>query len=270
SVFGLFAISSPNWINEMARYGVWVFLLYGLIAGITRSLQGSVVARLYLIALLSFVVLASMATLPSNLTSNTIYVEHYGLASVAVEVILLALVLTYQVGQLYRERLKILFRLDQSNKLAHTDAVTQVPNRYALEVELASFAQSSSLTYIDMDNLKHYNDTFGHAKGDEMLVMFAALMKDGLQGNGMIYRVGGDEFAVTCKEGNTKRVQELIDRVVDKMHQLGFEYAGVSAGTAFMFEADNSSDLKHLADIRMYENKHIRKAKYSHHFRAEG
>lgn len=258
-VFAFFAMTSPNWINEMARYGVWVFLLYGLVAGLTRTLQGSMVARLYLIALVSFIVLASMATLPTQLSSNTIYVEHYGLAAIAIEVILLALVLTYQVGKLYRERMKILLSLDQSNKLAHTDAVTQAPNRYALEIELVSFKQDSSLTYIDMDNLKLYNDRFGHAKGDELLITFAALMKKGLGNKGFIYRVGGDEFAVTSQDGETNRVQTLIESVVDEMQQIGFEHAGVSAGVAFMHEVANTTDLKHLADIRMYENKQQRK-----------
>ncbi|QBZ83040.1 putative diguanylate cyclase YfiN [Hydrogenovibrio crunogenus] len=258
-LFALFAMLFPNWINEMARYGVWVFLLYGLVAGVTRSLQGSMVARLYLVALMSFIVLASMATLPTQLSSNTIYVEHYGLAAIAMEVILLALVLTYQVGKLYRERMKMLFSLDQSNKLAHTDAVTQVPNRYALEAELASFEQASSLTYIDMDNLKLYNDRFGHAKGDELLKMFAALMKKGLGEKGKIYRVGGDEFAVISQDGDTNRVQTVIESVVEKMQQIGFEHAGVSAGVAFMYEVANTSELKHLADMRMYENKQQRK-----------
>lgn len=258
-LFALFAMMSPNWINEMARYGVWVFLLYGLVAGFTRALQGSMVARLYLIALVSFIVLASMATLPTQLSSNTIYVEHYGLAAIAMEVILLALVLTYQVGKLYRERMQILFSLDQSNKLAHTDAVTQVSNRYALEVELTSFEQDSSLTYIDMDNLKLYNDRFGHAKGDELLRMFAALMKKGLGEKGKIYRVGGDEFAVISQDGDTNRVQTVIESVVEKMRQIGFEHVGVSAGVAFMYEVANISELKHLADMRMYENKQQRK-----------
>ncbi|MBD3754208.1 MAG: diguanylate cyclase [Gammaproteobacteria bacterium] len=265
AVFALFAMMSPNWINEMARFGVWVFLLYGLVAGVIRSMQGSMEARLYLIALMTFIGLASMATLPTQLSSNTIYVEHYGLASIAMEVILLALVLTYQVGKLHRERVKILLSLDHNKKLAHTDAVTQIPNRYALEIELASFAPDAALIYIDMDNLKHYNDRFGHAKGDEMLTLFARLMKEGLGGKGCIYRVGGDEFAVTCPDGNTYRVQKLIASVIDEMQRIGFKQAGVSAGSAFMHEAANTYDLKHLADIRMYENKQQRRKMHIHH-----
>ncbi len=270
AVFALFAVMSPNWINEMARFGVWVFLLYGLVAGVIRSLQGSMEARLYLIALLTFIGLASMATLPTQLSSNTIYVEHYGLASIAMEVILLALVLTYQYGKLYRERVKILLSLDHNKKLAHTDAVTQIPNRYALEIELASFPPDAALTYIDMDNLKHYNDRFGHAKGDEMLTLFAKLMKQGLGDKGCIYRVGGDEFAVTCPDGNTYRVEKLIAGVIAEMHRAGFKQAGVSAGSAFMHEAANTYDLKHLADIRMYENKQRRKTQANHKVNREG
>ncbi len=262
AVFALFGMLSPNWVNEMARYGVWVFLFYGLVVGITLSFQGRIVARLYLISLMSFIIFASMATIPTQLSSNTLFVEHYGLASVAMEVILLALVMTYQVGELYRDRMKILLRLDHNKKLAQTDALTQIPNRYALDVALASLTdKEASLTYIDMDNLKYYNDHFGHEKGDEMLTRFANFMKQGLGDNGCIYRVGGDEFAVICLDGYSKRVTELIQKVTCQMHELGFENIGASAGTAFVHEVSNMSDLKNLADIRMYENKHQRKAK---------
>jgi len=260
ALFALFAMLSPNWINEMARYGVWVFLLYGLVVGMTLSFQGRIVARLYLVSLMSFIIFASMATIPTQLSSNTLFVEHYGLASVAMEVILLALVMTYQVGKLYRERMNMLLSLDHNKKLAHTDALTQIPNRYALEVELdSSVVKEASLTYIDMDNLKLYNDRFGHAKGDEMLSVFANLMKQGMEGHGNIYRLGGDEFAVTCPAGNTHFVKTLIDNVIHKMRETGFENSGASSGTAFMYEVESTSDLKQLADMRMYENKQRRK-----------
>jgi len=260
AIFALFALMSPNWINEMARYGVWVFLLYGLVVGMTLSFQGRIVARLYLISLMSFIIFASMATIPTQLSSNTLFVEHYGLASVAMEVILLALVMTYQVGELYRERMNMLLSLDHNKKLAHTDSLTQIPNRYALEVELdSSVVKEASLTYIDMDNLKLYNDRFGHAKGDEMLSVFANLMKQGMEGHGNIYRLGGDEFAVTCPAGNTHFVKTLIDNVIHKMRETGFENSGASSGTAFMYEVESTSDLKLLADMRMYENKQRRK-----------
>lgn len=264
AVFALFATLSPNWINEMARYGVWVFLLYGFVAGVTLTIQGHIVARLYLIALTAFIAFASMATIPTRLSSNTLYVEHYGLASIGMEVILLALIMTYQVGKLYRERVDMLLSLDHNKKLAYTDSLTQIPNRYALEVELDSpVVKEASLTYIDMDNLKLYNDCFGHAKGDEMLSEFANLMKQGMEGHGNIYRLGGDEFAVTCPGGNTHLVKTLIDNVIHKMRERGFENAGASAGTAFMYEVENTSDLKQLADMRMYENKQRRKTEKS-------
>ncbi|PIZ74571.1 MAG: diguanylate cyclase, partial [Piscirickettsiaceae bacterium CG_4_10_14_0_2_um_filter_44_336] len=136
----------------------------------------------------------------------------------------------------------------------------QIPNRYALEVELdSSVVKEASLTYIDMDNLKLYNDRFGHAKGDEMLSVFANLMKQGMEGHGNIYRLGGDEFAVTCPAGNTHFVKTLIDNVIHKMRETGFENSGASSGTAFMYEVESTSDLKQLADMRMYENKQRRK-----------
>lgn len=257
--FALFSLLDSNWVNEMARYGVWVFLLYGLSAGIIRSIQGNMTARLYLIALIVFIALASMATIPTELGSNTIYVEHYGLIAIAMEIILLSLVLTFQLGELHRERKQMIKRIGISDKLAHTDAVTQIPNRYSMELNLRTLGQNSSLTYIDMDNLKLYNDKFGHAKGDEMLTSFAQSMMEVLGDNGSIYRVGGDEFAITSQDGNSELIQTLIEQVINEMHKNGFEHSGASAGVAYMHEVDSTSDLKHLADLRMYKNKQQRK-----------
>ncbi|PIQ04096.1 MAG: hypothetical protein COW74_05620 [Piscirickettsiaceae bacterium CG18_big_fil_WC_8_21_14_2_50_44_103] len=80
-----------------------------------------------------------------------------------------------------------------------------------------------------------------------------------MEGHGNIYRLGGDEFAVTCPAGNTHFVKTLIDNVIHKMRETGFENSGASSGTAFMYEVESTSDLKQLADMRMYENKQRRK-----------
>jgi hypothetical protein len=196
------ALFMPHWSLEIDRYGVGLFLIYGLAAGLVRSSEGSVIAQLYLAAIGTFFVLGIITISSSKLSFNTIYIEHLGLVSVAVEVMLLALVLTHQFTLLYREKEDALKRMEQSMTIAYTDALTGLPNRMALNQALETLPQHGSLTFIDMDGLKQYNDQFGHECGDELLRSFAKYMIKHLSIMARAYRLGGDEFAITCESGD--------------------------------------------------------------------
>ena len=167
------AMIMPHWSLEIDRYGVGLFLTYGLVAGIVCSREGSVTARLYLCAIGVFFVLGITAISANSLNSFNLYIEHMGLFAVAVEVMLLALVLSYQFAQLHREKEHALERMEHSNRVARADALTGLPNRIALDMALETMPQHGSLTFIDMDGLKYYNDQFGHERGDELLRAFA-------------------------------------------------------------------------------------------------
>lgn len=104
-IFALFAALYPNWSMEFARYGVGIFLSYGLLAGIVRARQGSGTAKLYLIAIGAFFIFGGIAISQTNLVGvYTIHMEHIGLFAVTVEIVLLGLVLAYQFAQLQREK----------------------------------------------------------------------------------------------------------------------------------------------------------------------
>ena len=255
-LFVLGALLYPNQSLEFDRYGVGIFLLYGLLAGIIRTRQGNITARFYLIAIGLFFILGGLAITQAQLVGvYTLYIEHVGLFAVAVEVILLALVLAYQFAQLHREKELISKRLEHSKRLAHTDTLTGLPNRFIMDKELEALPQKGSLTFIDLDRLKYYNDNFGHAKGDELLCHFAQRMARLLDDKARIFRVGGDEFAITCPSGDLAWVEARMAEAIQAMHEEGFEFAGASAGSAHLYETPNMSELKHLADMRMYDQK---------------
>jgi diguanylate cyclase (GGDEF)-like protein len=256
AIFVLWSALHPNESLEMDRYGVGLFLVYGLTAGIVRAIQGNVTARFYLIAIAIFFIFGGLAITQQQLVGvYTLYLEHVGLFAVAIEVILLALVLAYQFAQLHREKELISKRLEHSRRIAHTDALTGLPNRFVMDKELEKLPQKSSLTFIDLDRLKYYNDNFGHARGDELLSHFARRMASLLGDRARIFRVGGDEFAITCPSGDLAWIDEVMKKAVAGMHEEGFEFAGASAGSAHLYETSNMSELKHLADMRMYESK---------------
>jgi len=104
-LFWIIALIQPHWSLELDRIGVGVFAIYGFTAGVVRVIQGNRTARFYLIANIAFVVPALISIRASTLPiADTLFIEHLGLFAVAVEVILLSLVISHQVGMVYREK----------------------------------------------------------------------------------------------------------------------------------------------------------------------
>jgi GGDEF domain-containing protein len=99
---------------------------------------------------------------------------------------------------------------DRENKTlleqVRTDQLTGLGNRGRMQVELperfagASEAQPISLLLFDLNGFKHFNDTFGHPAGDELLTRLGGQLREALGQEGHAYRIGGDEFCVllTC------------------------------------------------------------------------
>lgn len=253
------ALIMPHWSLEIDRYGVGLFLIYGLVAGIVGSRKGNVTAQFYLCAIGTFFVLGVTTISVDSLSFYTLNIEHMGLFSVSVEIMLLALVLTHQFTLLYHEKERAIERMEQSNRIARTDALTGLPNRAALDLALESLPQHGSLTFIDMDGLKYYNDEFGHERGDELLCVFARHLRERLGVRAQAHRLGGDEFAITCEQGDVSWVVKMLMQAVEDMRADGFRLAGASFGSAHIHENPSKEELKHMADCRMYENKRLRK-----------
>lgn len=92
-------------------------------------------------------------------------------------------------------------RIAQAERMAETDPLTGIANRYRLEkvldteVERASrFEQPLSIIAMDIDNFKLINDKYGHANGDMVLVKLSRLIKKNIREIDLVARWGGDEF----------------------------------------------------------------------------
>ncbi len=260
SIFLGVAIGYPNWALEFCRYGVALFLSYGLVAAIRQSLNKNNTAKRYLIAISIFFMSGLTAISLNKIDSQfTFYIEHIGIVSVAIEVILLALVLSFQFSELHDDKQKALEQRDASDKTAHSDTLTGLPNRHALIKDVVRLPADGSLTFIDLDGLKFYNDTYGHERGDDLLIAFANCYQKCLAESLKLYRLGGDEFAVLSHNGDIPHVENALHEALKTMEATGFEFAGASAGSVHSYEAENIASLLHMADTRMYENKRLRK-----------
>lgn len=155
-------------------------------------------------------------------------------------------------------------------KVAYTDALTNLGNRYAFDKRLQELeeekARNNMICILDIDRLKHINDTYGHLEGDALIKMMGACIEQAFGKQGRCYRIGGDEFAVLL-QGNeeiyTKCIQNF-DMHVGFMHtqndfQIHVSYGMAQQGGRSM----RLHDLFREADERMYEAKAKRKCEES-------
>jgi len=255
----VFAMIFPNWMLEMDRFGVAIFLIFGLTCGIRLSLKKNRVAQLYLFAITVFGILGGLSITAERLSSNAWTIEQLGLIAVAVEAILLSLLVAYQINRLHQEKEHMLAELQSTRSLAMTDRLTGVPNRHALENQMLRFSEHGCLMFIDMDNLKQVNDHFGHEAGDNLLKSFCQILSKKLDTHGQLYRLGGDEFAIVCHEDDVEWCQHQLEYTHRQMEKEGFVGSGASVGVVFSHEASETEELMRIADKRMYADKRTRK-----------
>ncbi len=148
-----------------------------------------------------------------------------------------------------------------------TDPLTGLGNRGRMQVDLegtcarASAEQPAMLYLFDLNGFKRYNDTFGHPAGDELLTRLGAGLRTAVKGDGIAYRIGGDEFVVLVERGDEGRGERARKRAAEALTTSGTGYA-VSASwgqVAIPAETDNPAEAMQLADVRMYAQKESRR-----------
>ena len=157
------------------------------------------------------------------------------------------------------------------NRLGHQashDALTGLPNRtlFRDRVDHALTGSRSQrgqvvVLFIDLDNFKTINDSFGHACGDEMIVAAARRLRTCLRAGDTAARLGGDEFALLVQDLNPAEVTALASRVLDALRTTAVELSGrtvmvaASIGIAVSGPGETTETLLRNADLAMYEAK---------------
>lgn len=115
---------------------------------------------------------------------------------------------------------------------SRTDALTGLPNRRALDEELARVASAASrhgqiyvVGVLDIDHFKAVNDTWGHEAGDAVLVTIADVLRDTLRTEDVVGRWGGEEFVVVLPMTTLEGGLVVIDRLREKVSALPMEVA---------------------------------------------
>lgn len=158
---------------------------------------------------------------------------------------------------------------EQLRYLSLHDYLTGLYNRAFFQEEMKRLATSReypiSVLVADMDGLKIINDTLGHAKGDEMLVACAEVLKGSLRRSDILARVGGDEFAALLPRTDERAAEEIAGRIRRAAEKRNAEAGGVplflSVGWATCTMAEESlEETFKRADEMMYRHKAANRA----------
>ena len=144
--------------------------------------------------------------------------------------------------------------------MAMTDALTNLPNRRALSVNLTRFAADAARTglpfsviAIDIDGLKEVNDSFGHDAGDQLLRNFARAIHEAIRGSDVGLRVGGDEFIILLPRTTEVFAKRVAERLIEtaSMTPEQFRPTRFSYGIATQGPGEFGADVVSRADAAL-------------------
>jgi len=164
---------------------------------------------------------------------------------------------------------------DRLEDQARTDPLTGITNSRAfrelaeLELERSRrYGHHCTLAFMDLDNFKLVNDTFGHQAGDQLLRYVAQALRKDCRQVDLVARMGGDEFAVLLPETDcqgseafVEKMQKSIRKVLQKSHPSITLSAGI---VTCMTMPENVDALIRLADSAMYQAKANQKDRIVH------
>ena len=168
----------------------------------------------------------------------------------------------------------VLFNIEQYEKLIESekelqflsfhDSLTGLYNRaYVKEfIKEAKSFKSLVIFVIDIDKLKHANDTFGHSEGDKLICAVATLLKHSFRDTDIVARMGGDEFVVIVPEGDRQMATLLKARINQSVLTSNKKNLGrlvdISVSVGFAVSEDETHSIEtlmHKADELMYHDK---------------
>ena len=157
------------------------------------------------------------------------------------------------------------------SSVAMTDQLTGIANRRAFDKTIREMIdqfvenrQPFSLLMIDIDHFKQFNDTYGHAIGDKVLVYVAGALKDGVKGDDVVARYGGEEFAIFLPETDYAGAMAVGEHVRKKIAQKRLTLSArqkslgkitISVGVAVAHAQDDEFLLMERADKGLYQAK---------------
>lgn len=150
------------------------------------------------------------------------------------------------------------------------DPLTNLYNRRYLEetmgqelVRASRHKQSISFLMLDLDNFKHFNDNFGHDTGDYILKYIATTLRQGVRGEDVTSRVGGEEFAIVLPGTSHSAACGVANNLCTAVRNLSLNFRGRELGhltlsigvSSFPEDGATLGELMKSSDLALYAAK---------------
>jgi len=141
---------------------------------------------------------------------------------------------------------------------AQKDGLTKIGNRKAFNRVVDKLKKSQdlyALIMIDIDDFKHVNDTYGHQKGDEVLIELSKILSDIENKTVIPYRYGGEEFVVVLTRSSVSAVEVFAEQIRSLFEKKIWDFGDsvtVSIGAAV---GSGKADVLKEADDNLYKSK---------------
>jgi diguanylate cyclase (GGDEF)-like protein len=169
-------------------------------------------------------------------------------------------------------------QIDNQNRLwqlANHDALTGLPNRMLLmdrmEQLLARMQRQGkrlAVMFLDLDDFKQINDSYGHEVGDQLLKLVADRLRTSIRQEDTVARMSGDEFIILIEGVESLDALEAVSEKIQEKLSDGFQVNSLSLSVrtstgiaTFPEDGDNPDALIKQADMRMYADKQARSKK---------
>lgn len=157
-------------------------------------------------------------------------------------------------------------QFDQVKYYSEKDPLTNTYNRRTVEQSFQKIAQTYKkenqkvgIIMMDLNNFKGINDTYGHHKGDELLIHLASILNNSVKKNDVVARWGGDEFLILvpdCQKSFESGYVRKLQQVLEDEKFDGFPSVGASVGFAiYPDDGQDFQELIRMADKAMYRKK---------------
>ncbi|WP_371193604.1 diguanylate cyclase [Glaciecola sp. SC05] len=232
-----------------------------LVLVMIQSYRGVNMAWLVCVSLILMFVAMVVRVLPIDVGE---FLERYGLiVAFAIEAFIFAIVVSSRIEHIKNGKLL-------AENQANTDVLCNVLNRrgwLAQAEELLSLQKKQGgvigLLYIDLNDFKATNDSYGHHAGDKVLSIIANIIRSEARETDVVGRVGGDEFVVAgyFKEsvesyGIAKRLRTRLNDMTLQLDE-GLQVPASASVGHVLFDSPplGVTQMLHMADKSMYENK---------------
>jgi len=265
-VTGLIHVHQVSWV--VGTLGLLPALM-GLPGAVQRARRGDQVGWYFLVAWLGYFIstFVMVSMIKGRLPANWWTLHSFQLGA-TLDMILFMRVMSLRLQAIHAEARHAQNERETLLSMAHTDALTGLPNRRGLSTMIEErLAQSSAdemtaLYLLDLDGFKQVNDMHGHDVGDELLVAVALRLRRNLREDDVVSRMGGDEFVVAVSGLRSVMQAEALGQQLVRAFQSPFQAGGqecsIGLTAGFVLAPIDGHDFRSLmkaADLAMYAAK---------------